>query len=231
MRTDQLRKKLKESNIETKCVECGISTKYNNKDIILHIDHIDGNRSNNDILNLRYLCPNCHSQTNTWCSKNRQKGRHNTCQKFFENMTDEEILSILQNSNILEMAAKYQLNYASLSRYLRKRNIVRRKTFDLNALDINQVSDLIKNNSFTYACEAFSCPPRIMKTFLLQNQMDILLPKVHSKDWWPGLEEVEKTISKLGSIKKASKYFNVPTTKFKSKLFRERHRKTETLNR
>lgn len=51
------------------CEECGIK-EYNNKPITLQIDHTDGNSSNNNITNLRLLCPNCHSQTNTYAGKN-----------------------------------------------------------------------------------------------------------------------------------------------------------------
>ena len=58
------------------CSECGI-TEWNNKPIILEVDHIDGHHYNNDISNLRLLCPNCHSQTSTYKAKNRGNGRPN----------------------------------------------------------------------------------------------------------------------------------------------------------
>ncbi|MEY4334990.1 MAG: hypothetical protein RLZZ196_3740, partial [Bacteroidota bacterium] len=45
-----------------KCSCCGIN-EWNNKPIVLEIDHIDGNSENNTPENLRYICPNCHSQT------------------------------------------------------------------------------------------------------------------------------------------------------------------------
>ena len=51
------------------CNECGIS-EYNSKPIRLQIDHIDGNNKNDTIENYRYLCPNCHTQTDTWGVKN-----------------------------------------------------------------------------------------------------------------------------------------------------------------
>lgn len=65
----KLRRSLLTIGRELKCVECGISDTYNNKPIVLHIDHIDGNWSNNEPDNLRFLCPNCHSQTPTFCRK------------------------------------------------------------------------------------------------------------------------------------------------------------------
>lgn len=36
------------------------------KPLTLQIEHIDGNRKNNDLSNLVLLCPNCHTQTDTW---------------------------------------------------------------------------------------------------------------------------------------------------------------------
>lgn len=53
------------------CSECNLGDYWNNKSLSLHLDHIDGDRLNNHINNLRFLCPNCHSQTSTFGSKNR----------------------------------------------------------------------------------------------------------------------------------------------------------------
>lgn len=57
-----------------KCDTCGI-TDYNNVPITLELDHVNGNSLDNSEGNLRCLCPNCHSQTNTYRSKNKGKGR------------------------------------------------------------------------------------------------------------------------------------------------------------
>jgi Zn finger protein HypA/HybF involved in hydrogenase expression len=67
---------IKENILENKCsnINCGISSWLGN-DISLHLDHINGNHSDNTIENLRLLCPNCHSQTDTYCGKNKKKLR------------------------------------------------------------------------------------------------------------------------------------------------------------
>jgi len=37
----------------------------------MQLDHIDGNSHNHKFDNLRMVCPNCHSQTHTYCGKNK----------------------------------------------------------------------------------------------------------------------------------------------------------------
>ena len=51
------------------CSECKISGEYNGKKLSLQLDHIDGVNNNNEVSNLRFLCPNCHSQTSTFSGK------------------------------------------------------------------------------------------------------------------------------------------------------------------
>lgn len=50
------------------CSECGI-LEWNGASISLHLDHINGINNDNRIENLRFLCPNCHSQTETYCRR------------------------------------------------------------------------------------------------------------------------------------------------------------------
>jgi len=56
-----------------KCSSCDLPGEWNGKPLALQVDHIDGDRTNNDLSNLRLLCPNCHSQTDTFAGRN--KGR------------------------------------------------------------------------------------------------------------------------------------------------------------
>lgn len=57
-----------------KCVSCNIEG-WNSKPITLQVNHIDGNCTNNIPNNLELICPNCHSQTDTFGARNKGNGR------------------------------------------------------------------------------------------------------------------------------------------------------------
>lgn len=61
-KTILLRRALLESGVEEICTVCNQDNNWNNDKLILEIDHIDGNYLNNLKRNLRFICPNCHSQ-------------------------------------------------------------------------------------------------------------------------------------------------------------------------
>jgi ribosomal protein L37E len=68
--SSDLKKKLfKYDILKEQCYECGLGNTWNNKKIVLQIDHINGAHNDNRIENLRILCPNCHSQTDTFAGK------------------------------------------------------------------------------------------------------------------------------------------------------------------
>lgn len=58
-----------------KSYECELckNKEWAGKPIPLEVDHINGDHSNNELENLRLLCPNCHAQTDTYCSKNKKQ--------------------------------------------------------------------------------------------------------------------------------------------------------------
>lgn len=66
-----------------KCCRCGIS-EWQGESLTLEIEHKDGDPSNHTEENLILLCPNCHSLTPTYKSKNRGKGRHARRQRYIE---------------------------------------------------------------------------------------------------------------------------------------------------
>lgn len=67
----RLYKQLILSGREERCEICG-TRDWQNQPLVLQVHHKDGNRRNNSLDNLQILCPNCHSQTDNFCSKNRK---------------------------------------------------------------------------------------------------------------------------------------------------------------
>ena len=61
----------KEGLLHEICSLCNQTNIHNGKKLVLQLDHINGNHNDNRIENLRILCPNCHSQTSTFC-KNKK---------------------------------------------------------------------------------------------------------------------------------------------------------------
>lgn len=84
------------------CDMCGISEWQGNK-LSLDLDHIDGNTFNNDLSNLRFLCPNCHSTTHTYRGRNINTGKIK--------VSDSELLTALNEcSNIRQALIKVGLS-------------------------------------------------------------------------------------------------------------------------
>ena len=62
---------VREGVMEYKCANCGI-VEWQGQTLSLHLDHINGINNDHRISNLRFLCPNCHSLTETYAGKNKQ---------------------------------------------------------------------------------------------------------------------------------------------------------------
>jgi Zn finger protein HypA/HybF involved in hydrogenase expression len=63
---------LKYKLLSYQCAECGLQPIWNNKSLSLQLDHINGIGNDNRLENLRFLCPNCHSQTETYAGSNNK---------------------------------------------------------------------------------------------------------------------------------------------------------------
>lgn len=68
--SSQIRKRVLQDNlIEYKCQICLNKGEHLDQPLVLQLDHINGTNNDNRLENLRFLCPNCHSQTDTFAGK------------------------------------------------------------------------------------------------------------------------------------------------------------------
>jgi hypothetical protein len=70
VQTHSLKKRLISEGIkQARCDRC-FRDMWNGEPIPLELDHINGQRDDNRLENLRVLCPNCHAQTETYRGRN-----------------------------------------------------------------------------------------------------------------------------------------------------------------
>lgn len=69
------RRLLREGLLAPTCAECGLAD-WRGRPLSLQLDHINGVGDDHRIENLRLLCPNCHSQTSTYCGRNMRRRRN-----------------------------------------------------------------------------------------------------------------------------------------------------------
>lgn len=102
-----------------KCSICSISN-WQNKELTLQIDHIDGDRKNNNLSNLRLLCPNCHSQTDTYTFKKTQSTFMNKLKNYFKNYTQEQIQDFFSNNNYDKICDITGTSLRSIRKFLKE---------------------------------------------------------------------------------------------------------------
>jgi transposase len=75
------RKLIQQGILKEICDECKLEPWWNGKKLVLHLDHINGLPKDNRLENLRLLCPNCHSQTETYAGKKTKRKLKKRVQK------------------------------------------------------------------------------------------------------------------------------------------------------
>lgn len=84
----RIKQKIIENNlIPYKCAICECEPKWQGKDLVLILDHINGDHFDCRLQNLRFVCPNCNSQLDTHGGKNKKIKVNHTCNKCGKDIT------------------------------------------------------------------------------------------------------------------------------------------------
>lgn len=146
---------IKHKLIPYKCAICG-TVEWQGKTLSLELDHINGINNDNRLENLRFLCPNCHSQTTTYGSRNKQYNEshyditedlrilvENTYDKIKNIKQTSSILGIRRSvvTKIVNESGQKRSNQKYIIRYDKNHNEIKRYGSLVEA-----ATDLINNN-------------------------------------------------------------------------------------
>jgi hypothetical protein len=84
---------------------------WNNKPIALQLEHIDGDNTNQELSNLCYLCPNCHSQTDTFCGKNAQYKTPKSLVSREERALTHKVMHVANNQHLIDAVLKSNIDF------------------------------------------------------------------------------------------------------------------------
>lgn len=125
-----IRKRIvKENLIKYACAKCDNCGIWNEKEISLQLDHINGDNCDHRIENLRWLCPNCHSQTPTY-SRGLKKSKANKHIKIKNKRIGyvkypplDELIELLKFQTFQTVAEKLNCHSSSIKKHLMNQNI------------------------------------------------------------------------------------------------------------
>jgi 5-methylcytosine-specific restriction endonuclease McrA len=101
---------LKHNIIEYKCNACPNEGFHEGKPLVLHLEHKNGVGNDNRLENLCFLCPNCHSQTSTYCGRNNKKEKPPKIIHRKFDPTKEELEQLVWKFPIVHVAKYYNVS-------------------------------------------------------------------------------------------------------------------------
>lgn len=166
------------------CAECGI-TEWQGKTLSLHLDHINGVNNDNRLENLRLLCPNCHSLTETYCGKANGLAGHYGKGKY--KVSDDQLVEAIRNASSIKealdsvglsgagnynrvkrLAEKYQLTHILRLVMIQTNN--KEKTAALRTANI----DFTKHGWVSKASTILGITPQKTRKYIERNCPDLL---------------------------------------------------------
>lgn len=203
------------------CEKCGNNGNWQGTILTLQLDHRNGINNDHRLENLRWLCPNCHSQTDTFTGKNKTDKEKIT-------FTEEQAIEALKNTPNVNQATQYigctkgGANWIRIKAIKNKFGIIQED--DINKSTLSEpVIQMSKKEQEVKLCKKCGKP-------LSSNRSEICRLCAHENQRrceWPTREELKQKIRtssflQIGkeynvsdnAVRKWCKYYNLP---FKSK--------------
>lgn len=133
---------INEKLIPYKCSICANEGIWRNQKMTLILDHIDGDSRNNDLSNLRFVCPNCNSMLDTHCVGKKGVGKIKTDIKkrseYFTNRdykpriehrkvvrpTKNELMVLLKETSFCAIGRKYGVSDNAVRKWAKQYGIL-----------------------------------------------------------------------------------------------------------
>lgn len=185
--------------LDYKCAICGNIGEWNGVSLTLQIDHINGIRNDNRKENLRWLCPNCHSQTDTYCGKNKTN-------KEIVNFTEEEAIEALKSTTNVNQATKFigcsqgGANWIRINNIKNKYNIIQLDDKTLKEDEYIKITP-VKSSKIAY-CKKCGRPLSVKDAEYCQT----CIHEFQRKCEWPSREELKKLIRSTPFLQIGKKY-------------------------
>ena len=121
--------------IKYECSDCGSPPKWRNKPLTLILDHINGIRNDNRIGNLRFLCPNCDSQQDTFCKgssglvkKEKKKRKYHerpNQRKVKDRPSKKELSEMIDTMTWTAIGKKYNVSDVAVRKWAKRYEIIK----------------------------------------------------------------------------------------------------------
>lgn len=200
--TPQRTEKFKKQLIQLRGHQCECCKNFQWLDLPINLElhHKDGDKSNNELTNLQLLCPNCHSYTDNYGSRNK---KHNI-------INDQKFLEVLSNSTSIRQAL-FKLNLSDTgANYIRARQLMNK--YNIQLLKSSQIKE-----NFCIDCG---------KSITLQSTRCVQCEAKTRQEFNVSRDELKKLIrtvpfTSIGqmfnvsdtAIRKRCKVYNLPTKK------------------